>query len=690
MNFISRVKLFSQMVFSTSRHWQWLLPRTSYNYARDVGDGLRSSVLVAVLFWVMRRFAEADMIIKVDDEVERDHALLDLWHRPNQYYSGRLLRMALSLSYKTDGNAYALKIRNNQLKPTELWYVPHWMMEPHWPPGGAEYIDYYNYNPQGFPIKVDPEDVIHIRFGLDPNNTRKGLAPLKSLVREVFTDDEAANFTASLLRNFGIPGLVISPGTDEAEMEKGTPGTIKEFFKAKTGDSRGEPLVMKRKTEVKQFGFNPQEMDLGRLREIPEERVCAVIGVHAAVVGLGTGMQQTKVGATMKELRESAYEDCIIPMQNTFAEELDTQLLPDFETDIKRYHVGFDLSDIRVLQEDENKHAERVTKLTESSLITIGEARAELGYEVRPEHDAYMRRFNMLVIPAAALLSEPEPKPIDVSGNGEDKALGFKLFSIFSPTTQLKIEAWQVNLVQAFYKDWQHLSTIWAKELTRDFKRLGREARKAWQKIVEEQGIDLAKQSAETKVDLDNLYAELIAEQIKTTDYAQYQHHFIRVGKTTYDTIESVLGLGINMSAPAESVIASAGGTKRGLLDLDKQTKEAVHKAIAEARAAGEGALKAGMNIETFVAAGPWSTPEIRGAVIGRTETKFAQNLSSLQAYKAGGFDNVTIVDGQIDTSCDMCIARDETVMLLDEAFGLYEHPNGTLSWTPVMEAPPA
>ena len=47
--------------------------------------------------------------------------------------------------------------------------------------------------------------------GIDPNNTRKGLSPLASLYREIFTDDEAANMTASLMRNIGVPGVVLSP-----------------------------------------------------------------------------------------------------------------------------------------------------------------------------------------------------------------------------------------------------------------------------------------------------------------------------------------------------------------------------------------------------------------------------------------------------------------------------------------------
>ena len=51
---------------------------------------------------------------------------------------------------------------------------------------------------------------MHFRFGLDPENDRKGRSPLAGVLREVFTDDEAANYTASLLRNMGVPGIIVS------------------------------------------------------------------------------------------------------------------------------------------------------------------------------------------------------------------------------------------------------------------------------------------------------------------------------------------------------------------------------------------------------------------------------------------------------------------------------------------------
>jgi phage portal protein BeeE len=183
------------------------------------------------------------------------------------------------------------------------------------------------------PFDLDPSDVVHFRFGLDPDNPRKGFSPLKSVLKEVYTDDEAARFTASLLRNMGIPGLIVSPDTDTA-ITKDEADATKQYMKDKFGgDRRGEPMVMTGRTKVEQFGFSPDQMLLRDLRKVPEERVTAVLGIPASVAGLGAGLDRNTF-TNYGEARSAAYEQGIIPMQKIMGEDVRFQLLTDFETDV--------------------------------------------------------------------------------------------------------------------------------------------------------------------------------------------------------------------------------------------------------------------------------------------------------------------------------------------------------------------
>ncbi|MFK4985474.1 phage portal protein, partial [Klebsiella pneumoniae] len=81
------------------------------------------------------------------------------------------------------------------------------------------------------------------------------------------------------------------------------------FKQAFGGDNRGGPLVMGAPTDVTPYGFNPQQMNMSEGRDVAEERVCACLGIPAAIVGFGAGLQQTKVGATMEELRKLAWNN---------------------------------------------------------------------------------------------------------------------------------------------------------------------------------------------------------------------------------------------------------------------------------------------------------------------------------------------------------------------------------------------
>ena len=299
-----RVKQLTQMVFgrSSGHRWMFLTPGQR-KYWRKVGDGSASSVVMAPLLWIGRNFPEAPPALWQKDpnsaEEERvtgmgeqggDHLMLELLERPNPYYAGSVFWMATVIDWHISGDGYWIKIRDRGGRPRELWWTPSPMMTPKG--DEKEFISYYEYKVGGQTFEIPPSEVVHFRYGLDPENPRKGKSPLSSLLQEVFADQEASDFTAALLGNMGVPGVVISPSKDASPSPADVDATKEWFKEAFTGDRRGEPLVMSGATNVDQFGFNPQQMQLRDIRRIPEERVSAVLGVPAIVAGLGAGLDR--------------------------------------------------------------------------------------------------------------------------------------------------------------------------------------------------------------------------------------------------------------------------------------------------------------------------------------------------------------------------------------------------------------
>jgi phage portal protein BeeE len=268
---------------------------------------------------------------------------------------------------------------------------------------------------------------VHFRFGLDPENPRLGYSPLQAVLREVMTDDEAARFSEKILENMGVPGLVVSPQKDSGwKPSQDDVDRLTTYFNdAFTGDRRGRALVLRGPTDVAQFGFDPNKLMLPALRDISEERVCSAIGIPAAVVGFGSGLQSTKVGATMRELVKLAWVQCINPMQSSMSRQITTQLLPDFVAQLRRFRARFDTSEVSAFQEDKHENAKRVALLVEKGILRYDRAQHELGLEVDPSRAKYVDEIQQAQAEAvAAATPEPEPEPegesAPVDGEGDE------------------------------------------------------------------------------------------------------------------------------------------------------------------------------------------------------------------------------------------------------------------------------
>ncbi len=392
--------------------WPFIwFPRSKREYEKEIGDGLSSSVIMAPISFIMRVFTEAEPMVwrKEDMQAEPNHPLLEKLAEPNDFYDGTNLWESTVLSYSLNGNGYwqAVRMRNRAI--AELWYTPHNIITPRWPDTGNVYISHYEYRVGVEPVKLPVDNVLHFRNGINPRNTRKGISPLDSVLREVYTDEEASNYTASMLTNMGVLPVILSPATGEMIAETEDIDKIKKDFKAKTtGDKRGDPIVMTGPTKVDKLAFSPQELNLGNVRDISEERVCAALGIPAAVVGFGTGLQQTKVGATMREMIKLAWVTGIIPVQRKLARQITRQLLPEFEPNPKRFVFGFDRSKVEALQESEAEKAERIARMVTAGVITRAQAQRELGFDVDPEAEVYLQAITTIERRAG----EPAPEPV--------------------------------------------------------------------------------------------------------------------------------------------------------------------------------------------------------------------------------------------------------------------------------------
>jgi hypothetical protein len=132
-------------------------------------------------------------------------------------------------------------------------------------------------------------------------------------------------------------------------------------------------------SRVEQFGFSPEQMNLSSLRDVPEERIAAVIGVPPILAGLGAGLDRATYN-NVDALIEYFTEKKLVPLWGMDDAKLQASLKPDFSSD-PRVVIRRDLSEVRALQEDMDKKYFRLNTGVQGARpwITVNEARSDVG-----------------------------------------------------------------------------------------------------------------------------------------------------------------------------------------------------------------------------------------------------------------------------------------------------------------------
>lgn len=353
------------------------------DYAVEAGDLIDSSAVMACLNWLMRVFpmSKPRVVLDTGDGLEPipDHPLTRLLKKPNPYYAGTQLWRATVLSYYWAGNAYWRKVRNGAGQVIALYYEPHWTIRPK-RDNAEEFVSSYQIWRDRKWRDTKREDVVHFRWAFAARDQMLGMGTLDSALREVFTDNEAGRYAASMFKNMGVFSRLISPKDGELPLSTTEAARlIAEFQAATTGDNRGRPIIPTVPVDMVEGNSDPSKMDTRGNRRITEERISALLGVPASVVGLGAGLDRNTFSNSEEAVRWAYYNN-LIPTQDGMAEELDVQLVSDF-TSVDAETVEFSNQNIEVLKGDQTRKDTITLLAWNSDGITYGQLCVRLGYK---------------------------------------------------------------------------------------------------------------------------------------------------------------------------------------------------------------------------------------------------------------------------------------------------------------------
>ncbi len=433
-------------------------------------------------------------------------------------------------------------------------------------------------------------------------------------------------------------------------------------------------------TEIKEFGYDPKKMDLGHVRGLSEERVCAAIGLPSAVVGFGSGMSQTKVGATLEELHRIAWLACIIPNQDLIADELDRNLRDDFTLQDNE-HLGYDRKHVRALQEDLNSESERMDRGVKTGWIKVSEAKEALGLEYGPEDDIYLRPMGVTAEGPGAP-PEPTPAPVDPLTSKPKRA------KVLANKAKHRLTKRQTQILKAMDKLKAKAQTRLNARMIHFFKDYGHAAAHAF--LNHAKAIDpatVANKAAHDDAQAESMFNAMNVNKYKRDLRGIFGSHYVSVHNETAGVLAQ-MGIGTDIADDVQLQLLSKGGSQAGLVDLTDAAKERARIIITEGRENGLTNVEIAKQLEDAVPAGPFLEISTRAMLIARNETRIAQTESAVMLYEsADGIDEVMIIDARLGSTDEDCEDINGEHCSFDEAMGFIadEHPNGTRDFVPVF-----
>jgi len=446
---------------------------------------------------VFRRVSETDR------QRLRDHPLARLIEQPlpPQF---KMTRYRLIESLMSDlgiyHNAFWLKVRVDG-QTQGLLRVPPTLVRVY----GSLVPTRYEIDIGDRPRSFRPEDIVHFR-GYNPEDPTTGLSPLETLRRILAEEHAAGDYRENFWRNAARMHGIIERPADAPEWSKAARERFKAEFEAlySGGENSGKTAVLEEGMTWRTVEFNAQESEYLAGRKLTREECARAYHIPLPMVGI----LDHATFSNIKEQHKQLYQDSLGPWLATIEQDIQLQLLPDFE-DSDGVYVEFNIQE--KLQGSFEEQIQALQSAVGRPWMTADEARARMNLPSMGGDAAVLVTPLNVMVGGLASPRDTAPKslaPLEAKAQGEIDPTQPKLRERYT-------EQWTRLLVRTFErqraalmsklkarrgaeaKEAPELDVLWDeerwnRELADDFYRMGVETAKAWAEYVAgELGSDL-------------------------------------------------------------------------------------------------------------------------------------------------------------------------------------------------------
>jgi HK97 family phage portal protein len=257
---------------------------------------------------------------------------------------------------------------------------------------GENYLVPTGYRVRGTHGTVDftRDQVIDIH-GYNPDDARRGLSPIETLRRVLAEQAAAGRYRENFWSNSARMGGVIERPTAAPSWSNEARARFRADFEAGyTGaSSSGKTVVLEEGMTYRPISYSARDAQYLESFQLSREIVATAYGIPVGLLGLGATTY-----ASLTEQHRQLYADCLAPWLTRIQEELEAQLLPEFDVGEDTY-LEYNLS--AKLSGSFAEQASVLMSSTGAPYLTRNEARARLNLPPMDGADELVVPLNVLV-----------------------------------------------------------------------------------------------------------------------------------------------------------------------------------------------------------------------------------------------------------------------------------------------------
>lgn len=299
-----------------------------------------------------------------EDRIEvTAHAALDLWRKPNDFFTQQELVETGQQHNDLTGETWWVITRSpRSTVPLELWPVRPDKMEP--VPHPTKYLSGYMYHgPDGEEIPLALDEVIFIRRP-DPCDPYRGIGPVQSILMDLDSAQYSAEWNRNFFKNSAEPGGIIK--VDRSLSDDEFRELRMRWQEQHQGVAQAHRVAILEHGEWIDRKFSQRDMQFTELRAVSREIIREAF--RFPVPMLGTSENVNRANADAAEVVFGRW--LIVPRLDRIKQALNNDLLPLFGEDTAKT-LEFDYDYETVVPEDKEAEAAQLTARTGAAQVLI-------------------------------------------------------------------------------------------------------------------------------------------------------------------------------------------------------------------------------------------------------------------------------------------------------------------------------